>query len=166
MADILDLDVQQDEAMAIDDADGDGDITITKLKSKATTKKGRGFTGGNERERFKTFESIPVAKDDFPDSEAQRSVEGYILICTGMHEESHEDDIQSKFAEFGEVKNLHLNLDRRSGFLKGYGLIEYETFKEAQAAKTALNGTEMLGSTITVEWAFVKKPKSYSRRKH
>jgi len=164
MADILDLDVQHDEAMAIDDADGD--ITITKLKSKATTKKGRGFTSGKERERFKNFDTIPAAKDDFPASEAQRSVEGYILICTGLHEESHEDDIQSKFVEFGEVKNLHLNLDRRTGFLKGYGLIEYETFKEAQAAKMALNGTELLGATITVDWAFVKKPKPYSRRKH
>jgi len=65
--------------------------TITKLKLKATTRKGRGFAvGGNDRERFQNFETIPAAKDDFPDSEAQRSVEGYILICTGLHEESHE----------------------------------------------------------------------------
>jgi len=160
MADILDLEVNHDEVMTIDDAEAE----ISSLKSKATTRKGRGFVGGNERERYKKFDSINVTHDDSPDSEAQRSVEGYILICTGLNEESHEDDIQSKFVEYGEVKNLHLNLDRRTGFLKGYALIEYETFKEAQAAKIGLNGTELLGSAITVDWAFVKKPKGHSRR--
>ena len=90
--------------------------------------------------------------------QALRSVEGFVVFASGVHEEATDDDLYDVFADFGKVQALHVNLDRRTGYAKGYALVEYGELKEAEAAIRELDGTDVLGSTIRVGLAFSRGP--------
>ncbi|XWS52586.1 hypothetical protein CRYUN_Cryun11dG0083700 [Craigia yunnanensis] len=120
--------------------------------------KGRGFRedDADRHSRFASRDFESLGTDGGPGP--QRSIEGWIILVTGVHEEAQEDDLHNTFGEFGEIKNLHLNLDRRTGFVKGYALIEYEKFEEAKNAISTMDGAELLTQTINADWAFSNGP--------
>lgn len=145
MADIqISLQVDQDVPMS---------DTITDIKKK----KGRGFNkeSNSHKNEIQDYESLALDtnKDKF-----QKSIEGWILVVTGVHEEASEEDLLEGFSDYGVVKNLHLNLDRRTGYVKGYALLEYEKLEEAKAAISA--DVVLLGKKLTIDFAFVKRPAS------
>jgi RNA-binding protein 8A len=44
--------------------------------------------------------------------------EGWVVIVRGIHEEADEEALNEKFSDFGSVKDVHFNLDRRTGYVK------------------------------------------------
>jgi len=138
-------------------------------------RKGRGFksTENGRDDENATYDSLPDSGEGAESKQkviAAKSVEGWIVIVTGVHEEATEEDIQDKFAEYGEIRNLHLNLDRRTGYVKGYALIEYEKRSQADEAIKDASGTTLLDQTIQCDYAFVRpqvaeqKPKARGGR--
>ncbi len=46
------------------------------------------------------------------------AIEGWVIFVTGIHPEAAEDDVMETFEEFGDIRSIHMNLDRRTGFVK------------------------------------------------
>uniref|UniRef100_T1J4K8 RNA-binding protein 8A n=1 Tax=Strigamia maritima TaxID=126957 RepID=T1J4K8_STRMM len=147
MADVLDLGSVEMEF----EVDVEGDSGVENLKKAARKRTGRGFRAAApvqaELRQFDSTEGDETKSRSQYSSKHQRSVEGWILFVTGLHEECQEGDVKEKFGEHGNIKNVHLNLDRRTGYLKGYALVEFETFKEAHSALSSLNRTQILEQT-------------------
>jgi len=101
------------------------------------------------------WEEIPT---DNQEGGPQKSIEGWIIFVTGVHEEATEDMVHDKFADYGIIKNIQVPLDRRTGFVKGYALIEYENKAHAQSAIQGANGGKFMEHTLGVDWAFHSQP--------
>ncbi|WFD29079.1 hypothetical protein MSPP1_000084 [Malassezia sp. CBS 17886] len=129
-------------------------------------RRGRGFgpdaamddTDGVRADGFERLEGGAGRRDEY-DEHAARSVEGWIIVVANVHEEATEDDVMDVFMDFGKVKDMHLNLDRRTGYVKGYALIQYEAQEEARAAIDACrDGLTLLDQRLEADYAFVQPP--------
>ncbi len=61
-----------------------------------------------------------------------------------------DQDLQNLFASHGEVTSAKIVLDKFTNRSKGFGFVEMSNDDEAQAAISALNGTEVDGRNIVV----------------
>ena len=64
-----------------------------------------------------------------------------------------DSDLQRIFEPHGTVQSAQVIMDRDTGRSKGFGFVEMGSDAEAQAAITALNGTEVDGRSLTVNEA-------------
>ncbi|MBL0174588.1 MAG: RNA-binding protein [Ignavibacteria bacterium] len=64
-----------------------------------------------------------------------------------------DNDLRKAFQDFGEVSSVNLISDKLTGRSKGFGFVEMPNASEAEAAMKSLNGTDLMGRTITVNEA-------------
>ena len=64
-----------------------------------------------------------------------------------------EDELRQAFAEFGQVTEVRLIMDKFSGESKGFGFVEMPSKAEAEKAIEAMNGKEFMGRTLNVNEA-------------
>ena len=64
-----------------------------------------------------------------------------------------ERELESVFANYGEVQSARIAMDRDTNRPRGFGFVEMANQAEAEAAIAALNGKELEGRTLTVNEA-------------
>lgn len=64
-----------------------------------------------------------------------------------------DQDLENLFAAFGDVNSAHITTDKDTERSKGFGFVVMAHADEAQAAITALNGSEVDGRKIVVNEA-------------
>lgn len=66
---------------------------------------------------------------------------------------TEEHDLNNLFAQYGEVISTRIIIDRNTNRSKGFGFIEMADDSAAEAAISALNGSEVDGRNIRVNEA-------------
>ncbi len=62
-------------------------------------------------------------------------------------------DIEDAFSEFGAVSSVNIIEDRETGRSKGFAFVKMENDEEAQAAVDGINGKELGGREVKVDFA-------------
>jgi RNA recognition motif-containing protein len=75
------------------------------------------------------------------------------LYVGNLSYDTTENDLQDAFAAHGTVVSVNLIQDHATGRPRGFGFVTMEDPTAAQAAISALNGTEIGGRALTVNEA-------------
>jgi RNA recognition motif-containing protein len=70
------------------------------------------------------------------------------------------NDLETLFAPFGDVRNAQVVMDFATGRSKGFGFVEMNSDSEAQAAISGLNDQEFNGRPLTVNEARPREERS------
>lgn len=71
-----------------------------------------------------------------------------------------ERDLQTKFAEYGEVVSIAIPTDRETGRPRGFGFVEMSG-DDAAKAIAGLNGSDFGGRSMTVNEAREREARGY-----
>ncbi|MCX7617807.1 RNA-binding protein [Tepidiforma sp.] len=75
------------------------------------------------------------------------------LYIGNLSYETTDSDLQAAFAAHGEVRSAQVVTDRETGRSRGFGFVEMDDRGQAEAAISALNGSQLRGRTLIVNEA-------------
>ncbi len=82
------------------------------------------------------------------------------LYVGNLNYSTTEATLNALFGQHGEVVSINLITDRNSGRPKGFGFVEMATTEAAEAARAALDGTDVDGRSVKVEMAKEPQPRA------
>lgn len=112
-----------------------------QIKSEVVSRKGRGFSSEEPSalalSEIKHFDTL---KEEVS-GRAQRcktndsvcfllflAMEGWVIFVAGLNEEVTEEEVEDKFADFGKIREVRMNLDHQTGYVKVINIIYFLYF--------------------------------------
>ncbi|CAN6334055.1 unnamed protein product [Urochloa humidicola] len=75
------------------------------------------------------------------------------LFVGGLSYSTDDHSLRDEFANYGQIIEARVIVDRESGRSRGFGFVTYSSSEEASAALTAMDGKDLHGRTIRVNHA-------------
>jgi len=82
------------------------------------------------------------------------------LFIGGLAWAATDEDLQTAFAPFGEVVSASVVRFPDTGRSKGFGFVEYSSTEEAEKAKNELEGKEIAGRPVKIDFARPRKERT------
>lgn len=80
------------------------------------------------------------------------------LFVGGLAWGTTDANIKEAFSAFGEVLEVKIICDRDTGRSRGFGFVSFTNEQEAEAALQAMDGRDLAGRTIRVDYATERSP--------
>lgn len=87
----------------------------------------------------------------------KRSAPSNTLFLGNLSFDCTNDSVQEIFAEYGNITRVSLPTDRETGAIKGFGYVDFSSQEEATAALEALNGQDVEGRAIRIDYAAARE---------
>jgi len=68
-------------------------------------------------------------------------------------------ELRELFSQFGDIVFASVKLDRETRRSRGFGFVEFENAEDASKAQSAMDGSELEGRTLKVDFA-IERPES------
>ncbi|GMH31555.1 hypothetical protein Nepgr_033399 [Nepenthes gracilis] len=85
--------------------------------------------------------------------QAIRCMSSSKLFIGGLSYSTDDTSLREAFCQYGEVVEARVILDRESGRSRGFGFVTYTSSEEASSAIQALDGQELHGRRVRVDYA-------------
>jgi RNA recognition motif-containing protein len=86
------------------------------------------------------------------------------MYVSNLSFQTTDDDLRKLFGQYGSVTSAKVINDRETGRSRGFGFVEMDSDKEAQAAMKELNNKEIGGRAMSVSIAREKNNRSDNKR--
>ena len=83
----------------------------------------------------------------------ERGSDGANLYVSNLSYNTEEQDLESKFQQFGTIRSIKIIKDSNTRKSRGFGFVTFEEPKDAEKAIEKLNSTDIDGREIRVERA-------------